>query len=136
MCIRDRDIKEGMANVVRGNINKGFEYPEIKFVLISDREIFESTKSRRRRKIDNANRIKSYNDINAGDYVVHVTHGIGQYMGTQKMVVGGITKDYLKIQYQGTDAVSYTHLHGVPVRRDKATEFMMKIKNFCVFQNA
>lgn len=100
-----QDIKEGVANVVRGNLNKGFEYPEIKFVLISDREIFESTKSRRRRKIDNANRIKSYNDINAGDYVVHVTHGIGQYMGTQKMVVGGITKDYLKIQYQGTDVL-------------------------------
>ena len=44
-------------------------------------------------------------DISVGDYVVHQTHGIGQYMGTKKMVVGGITKDYLKIQYQGTDSL-------------------------------
>ena len=62
-------------------------------------------KSRSRRKVENANRIKNYTDISVGDYVVHQTHGIGQYMGTKKMVVGGITKDYLKIQYQGTDSL-------------------------------
>lgn len=98
-----REFKAGETVVMRGNLSKGFEYPEIKLVLISDREIFETKKSRTRRKVENANRIKSYNDINPGDYVVHASHGIGQYMGTQKMSVGGITKDYLKIQYQGTD---------------------------------
>ena len=104
--ISDTDeIKEGATTVLRGNINKGFEYPEINFVLISDREIFETKKSRRKRQIDNANRIKSYNDINAGDYVVHAAHGIGQYMGTQKITVNNVTKDYLKIQYKGTDVL-------------------------------
>lgn len=97
------EIREGKTSIVRGNLNKGFEYPEIKLVLISDREIFETKKSRRHRKIENANRIKSYNDINPGDYVVHAAHGIGQYMGTQKITVNKIAKDYLKIQYRGTD---------------------------------
>jgi transcription-repair coupling factor (superfamily II helicase) len=99
------EFKQGETVIIRGSLNKGFEYPEINFVLVSDREIFESKKSRQKRKVDNANRIKSYNDINAGDYVVHQTHGIGRYMGTQKMTVNGVTKDYLKIQYRGTDSL-------------------------------
>lgn len=99
------EFKKGETVILRGNLSKGFEYPEIDFVLVSDREIFESKKSRQRRKTDNANRIKSYNDISAGDYVVHQTHGIGKYVGTQKMTVNGITKDYLKIQYRGTDSL-------------------------------
>ena len=101
----DAGFTQGETVIIRGNLNKGFEYPDIKFVLVSDREIFESKKSRRRRKADNTNRIKSYNDINEGDYVVHQTHGIGKYMGTQKVTVNGITKDYLKIQYRGTDSL-------------------------------
>lgn len=103
----DEDVKfnGGETVIIRGDLNKGFEYPEINFVLVSDREIFETKKSRARRKVENANRIKSYTDISVGDYVVHQTHGIGQYMGTQKMVVGGTTKDYLKIQYHGTDSL-------------------------------
>lgn len=96
-------FNKGETVIIRGELNKGFEYPEMGFVIVSDREIFETQKSRRKRKVENANRIKSYNDISAGDYVVHQTHGIGQYMGTQKMSVSGVTKDYLKIQYQGTD---------------------------------
>lgn len=104
---KDEEIKfnKGETVIIRGELNKGFEYPEMNFVLVSDREIFESKKSRSRRKVDNANRIKNYTDISVGDYVVHQTHGIGQYMGTQKMVVNGITKDYLKIQYHGTDSL-------------------------------
>ncbi len=104
---KDENIKfnKGETVIIRGELNKGFEYPEMKFVLVSDREIFETKKSRSRRKVENANRIKNYTDISVGDYVVHQTHGIGQYMGTQKMVVNGITKDYLKIQYQGTDSL-------------------------------
>lgn len=104
---KDDGIKfnKGETVIIRGELNKGFEYPEMKFVLVSDREIFETKKSRSRRKVENANRIKNYTDISVGDYVVHQTHGIGQYMGTQKMVVNGITKDYLKIQYQGTDSL-------------------------------
>ncbi|MDY3032049.1 MAG: transcription-repair coupling factor [Clostridia bacterium] len=101
----DEEFKAGETVVMRGRIKKGFEYPDIKFVLVSDNEIFEQKKSRRKRKEDNASRIRSYNDISPGDYVVHSAHGIGEYKGTQKMNVGGVMKDYLKIQYKGTDCL-------------------------------
>lgn len=99
------EFKKGEIVIMRGRTKKGFEYPEIKFVLVSDNEIFEQRKSRRKRKDDNAARIRSYNDISPGDYVVHSAHGIGEYKGTQKMNVGGVLKDYLKIQYKGTDCL-------------------------------
>lgn len=101
----DHDFFRNGISVIRGQIKKGFEYPDIKFVIVSDNEIFEQRKSRRKRKQDNANRIKSYSDISPGDYVVHSAHGIGEYKGTQKMNVGGVMKDYLKIQYKGTDCL-------------------------------
>ncbi|HIT85330.1 MAG TPA: transcription-repair coupling factor [Candidatus Ornithomonoglobus intestinigallinarum] len=100
-----REFKKGETVIIRGRIKKGFEYPDIKFVLVSDNEIFEQRRSRRKRKDDNAARIRSYNDISPGDYVVHSAHGIGEYKGTQKMNVGGVLKDYLKIQYRGTDCL-------------------------------
>lgn len=99
------DFNQGEIVIMRGNVGKGFEYPELRFAVVSDREIFEVKKSRRKREIDNANRIKSYNDINPGDYVVHATHGIGRYMGTQKMPVNDVVKDYLRIEYDGTDVL-------------------------------
>lgn len=97
------DFKSGEIVIIKGNVKNGFEYPELRFAAVSDREIFEIKKSRRKRDIDNANRIKSYNDINPGDYVVHVTHGIGRYIGTEKMTVNNTVRDYLKIEYRGTD---------------------------------
>lgn len=102
---KDKDFKSGEIVIIHGSQNKGFEYPELNFALISDREIFESGRRRRSRGMSNANRLKSYNDISPGDYVVHETHGIGQYMGLNKMTVNSVTKDYLKIQYRGTDVL-------------------------------
>lgn len=99
------EFNKGETVIMRGNGSGGYEYPDIKFVLVCEDEIFKSGKSRERRRKDNANRIKSYNDINVGDYVVHAGHGIGEYVGLQKMTVDGISKDYLKVQYRGSDVL-------------------------------
>ena len=101
----DGSFEKGEIVIIRGSGGSGYEYPEIKFALVSEREIFESRRSRDRRREKNENRIKSYNDINPGDYVVHSAHGVGEYAGTQKIVVDGIAKDYLKIKYKGTDVL-------------------------------
>ncbi len=98
-------FNEGEISVICGELKKGFEYPGLKFVLISEQEIFNTEKKRQKRKIENTQRLKSYNDINPGDYVVHQTHGIGKYTGMKKITVSGVTKDYLKIQYYGTDSL-------------------------------
>ena len=95
----------GEITIIHGSLSKGFEYPELNFVLISDSEIFDSRRRKKSRRVQNASRLKSYNDISIGDYVVHEAHGIGRYMGLHKMTVKGVTKDYLKIQYRGTDVL-------------------------------
>ena len=99
------DFKQGKISVMCGELKKGFEYPELNFVLISEQEIFDIEKKKQRRKIENTKRLKSYNEISIGDYVVHQTHGIGRYDGMKRMTVNGVSKDYLKIQYRGTDCL-------------------------------
>ena len=76
-----------------------------KFSIITETELFnkKSKKSVRRQKLSNAERIKSYSELKIGDYVVHVNHGIGKYLGIETLVINGIHKDYLHIRYQAND---------------------------------
>ncbi len=101
------NITKGQTVVTTGSLSSGFEYPLIGFVLVSDREIFleRRAKSRRAQQDKSAAKIRSFTDISPGDYVVHQTHGIGRYEGIQKLSVDKVTKDYLKIAYQGTDCL-------------------------------
>ena len=95
---------KGQVVVTHGALQKGFEYPLINFVLVSDKEIFGKEKTVRKSAFrKSAGRIKAFTDLNVGDYVVHQNHGIGQYMGIEKLVVEGAKKDYLKIRYKGDD---------------------------------
>ncbi len=99
-------ITRGKTVVTTGSLAGGFEYPLVGFVLISDREIYlERRKSRKTQQDKSAAKIRSFTDISPGDYVVHQTHGIGRYEGIQKLSVDKVTKDYLKISYQGTDCL-------------------------------
>lgn len=90
------------VNITIGNLAKGFELPLDKYVLISSQDLYKkSRQSRIRNKnLSNAERIKSYNELKEGDYVVHIAHGIGQYKGLETMVINGIHKDLLVIEYQ------------------------------------
>ena len=94
------------AQIVRGTINGGFELPTYKLAVIAENELFVNRRKKsqsRKQKLSNAERIKSYSDLNIGDYVVHVNHGIGKYLGIETLEIDGIHRDYLKIKYQGTD---------------------------------
>lgn len=100
-----KEFEKGKLTVICGDLKKGFEYPALDFILISEHEIFDTEKKVKKRKLENTQRIKSYNDINVGDYVVHRAHGIGRYDGMKRMTVAGVSKDYLKVSYQGTDSL-------------------------------
>ncbi len=94
----------GTISVVKGSVNKGFEYPLINTVVVSDREIFASEKKKRKVKRDaDTAKIKNPVDITPGDFVVHNVHGIGKYLGMKRLEVEGITRDYFKIEYRGND---------------------------------
>ncbi|MCL6572951.1 MAG: transcription-repair coupling factor, partial [Bacillus sp. (in: Bacteria)] len=95
----------GKVQVVKGNLHTGFELSIQKIVVITEEELFNKRvkKTTNRQKLSNAERIKSYSELKIGDYVVHVNHGIGKYLGIETLVINGIHKDYLQIHYQGTD---------------------------------
>lgn len=94
-------VEAGQILITTGSLYKGFEYPLIQFVVVSDKEIFgEEKKVKRRKKREKkGRRIESFTDLKVGDYVVHEVHGIGIYRGIEKMTVDGVKKDYMKISY-------------------------------------
>lgn len=99
--------QQGKVQVIVHQFESGFEMPLQQIALITDHELFKTTKKIRTKtqKLSNAERIKSYSEINKGDYVVHVHHGIGKYYGVVTLEVGGNHKDYLDIRYRGEDKV-------------------------------
>ena len=95
---------EGQVTLVEKTLRNGFEYPEIKTAVISDRAIASSV-SPKKKPIKPKGNIRSISDINEGDFVVHRYHGIGVYKGIHQLVVDNVTKDYLKIKYKGNDVL-------------------------------
>ncbi|RDU25112.1 transcription-repair coupling factor [Anaerosacchariphilus polymeriproducens] len=98
----DRKVKPGEIMVSYGKVKKGFEYPILKFAVISESDIFGSEKKKKKkRKKYEGQRIQSFTDLYIGDYVVHENHGLGIYRGIEKVEVDKIVKDYMKIEYAG-----------------------------------
>lgn len=98
----ERVVKKGEIMVSYGNIHHGFEYPLIKFVVISEGDIFGAEhRKKKKKKVYDGTKVNSFTDLNIGDYVVHENHGVGVYRGIEKIEVDKITKDYLKIEYAG-----------------------------------
>lgn len=100
----DYNDNDSPVKIIPHTISKGFEYTDIDTVFISYKDIFGSTKKKRRkRKLKNASKIDSFADLKIGDFVVHENHGVGKYTGTEQLEVQGINKDYLTIEYSGSD---------------------------------
>ncbi|MFD2727909.1 transcription-repair coupling factor [Enterococcus camelliae] len=95
----------GRSQIIQGSLQAGFEMPHDQVVVITEREIFQKVAKRRARRqtVSNAERLKSYNELKVGDYVVHENHGIGKYIGMETLEVDGIHQDYLTILYQNDD---------------------------------
>lgn len=106
---RDLEIKTSQIVVLGANISVGFQYPKIKFQVITDKEMVGANKAgvkkKKKKKQKNAAKIDSFLELKVGDYVVHENSGIGKYTGINQVSVGGIKKDYLKIVYQGGDSL-------------------------------
>ena len=100
-----QQLLPGRVQIMKGNLQTGFELSIQKIAVITEEEIFNKRvkKSASRQKLSNAERIKSYSELKIGDYVVHVNHGIGKYLGIETLVINGVHKDYLHIRYHGSD---------------------------------
>ena len=98
----DREIQPGEILLARGNTHKGYEYPLIRFAVITESDIFGKEKKRRKKQRRyEGTKIASFADLNVGDYVVHESHGLGIYRGIEKIEVDHVMKDYMKIEYSG-----------------------------------
>lgn len=101
----DDTVQQGKSLVTIGSLNSGFELPSYKLVVLTEEEVFTKKvrKPKRSQKMSNAERIKSYSELKVGDYVVHINHGIGKYLGIETLEINGVHKDYLHIKYAGND---------------------------------
>lgn len=95
--------ENGRVCLMSGSFGGGFEYPENKTVLITQGRTMDSSRKKKRKKKSNSEAIRSLADITEGDLVVHSGHGIGRFIGIRKLEMEGVTKDYITIQYAGTD---------------------------------
>lgn len=96
----DRSIEPGEIMLVAGRLSAGFEYPELKFVVLTEKDIFKSTKKTRRSPKYKGKGIGSLNEISTGDYVVHEKYGLGIYRGMEKIETEGIARDFINIEYR------------------------------------
>jgi len=96
----DKTILSGQTFIMEGTLGKGFEYYSSKLMVLAEDEIYGVSKRKRTpSKRKDARPIKSFTDLNPGDYVVHENHGIGKYIGIEQLKVQGSKKDYIKVKY-------------------------------------
>ncbi|WP_026673677.1 transcription-repair coupling factor [Alkalihalobacterium bogoriense] len=101
---RNKPIPESVQIII-GDLNSGFELPLQKLVVLTEEEVFtkKAKRKQRKQKISNAERIKSYSELQVGDLVVHANHGVGKYLGIETLEINGTHKDYLHLRYAGND---------------------------------
>ena len=97
----NREICPGEIMVVYGHAKKGFEYPLIKFAVMTESDIFGQEQKKKKKKNYSGSRIQDFAELSIGDFVVHEKHGLGIYRGIEKVEVDRIVKDYIKIEYRG-----------------------------------
>lgn len=95
----------GQIFMAYGNISHGARFSGSKLVLLSETEVFQQQKKRVTKKMfqEDGQKIHELNDLKIGDYVVHVNHGIGRYMGIERMKMDQVDRDYLIVKYSGED---------------------------------
>lgn len=112
-----RPVAPGEIMVTYGKLHKGFEYPLIKFVVITEGDMFGVEKRKKKRKKYNyeGKKISSFSELSVGDYVVHESHGLGIYKGLEKIEQDHVIKDYIKVEYGdgGNLYLPATRLEGI-----------------------
>ncbi len=93
------------ANIVKQKINNGFIFNNIVCISENDIGIQTNNQAKYKNNLHIGKKIKSYNDLTKGDYVVHINHGIGIYNGLVTLTKDGLSKDYIQLLYDGNDKI-------------------------------
>ena len=99
---QDRELMAGEIMTCYGHVLRGFEYPLLKYVFLSESDIFggDKKKKKKKQKKYEGQKIRDFAELNVGDYVVHESHGLGIYKGIEKVEIENVVKDYMKIEYR------------------------------------
>lgn len=103
----ETELQTGIAIISVGAFSTGFENYDIHLLVVSSEELF-SKDTKKRKKAHSAfsqGEKVVFSDLKMGDYVVHKTHGIGQFIGVNTIKADNITKDYIKIKYRNEDVL-------------------------------
>ena len=96
-------LEPGQPVILPVTLNRGFLYPDIRFAILSESDVYGVNRQKSRARARSGEKISAFTDLRVGDYVVHENHGIGQYMGTVRLASDGTYRDFLHIRYQGSD---------------------------------
>ena len=96
----------GQIRIALGALSAGAEYPALHLAILTEGQLMAPERKKQRlKKTDSRQKIQSYTDLTPGDLVVHVHHGVGRFLGMQRMPVDGVEKDYIQIGYAGGDCL-------------------------------
>ena len=123
--VNDQDDLYPGINITKGTLGCGIELLDEGLVVITEKELYDQDPAKKKAyvKYKNAKVLQRFDELNVGDYIVHDTHGIGQYLGIKTLEVQGVHRDYLYISYRGNDTLyvpveqfklirKYTSAHG------------------------
>ena len=103
VCLEDGPEDAHKVNVGFGELFNGFRFWNEDWLLLTENDIYGLQRRHRFKSKHKGAQIQYFNDIRGGDYVVHDIHGIGRYIGVETMLVDGMHRDYLLLQYAGSD---------------------------------
>ena len=96
-------LEPGRPVIFPLGIGRGFVYPDIKFAVVTESDIYGGNHQAKRSRVKSGEKLAAFTELKIGDYVVHENHGIGQYMGTVRLSSDGTYRDFLHIRYNGSD---------------------------------
>ncbi|MBQ3156788.1 MAG: transcription-repair coupling factor [Clostridia bacterium] len=102
-------LQPGRVTILPGTLGKGFVWEDAGLVVISDTDVYGAGYRKVKKRTHSGEKIAAFTDLKPGDYVVHEEYGVGVFLGTTQIKVGGpggIRRDFLQIQYNGSDKLN------------------------------
>ncbi len=96
-------LTRGAVLLSYGSLSAGMDIPEIKYLMLTETDISARKKKKRRKKYTEGQKISDFDELRAGDFIVHEDHGIGVFDKIERVVIDKIEKDFIKINYAGKD---------------------------------
>ncbi len=131
----DEEVGEGagsesVVSFVCGNLTVGFSEPLFRRVYFTMAEVYGKVR-RYHRMVPSREReyVSSFRDLKVGDYVVHLDHGIGRYVGLRRLEVQGVTGDFMELEYRNSDRlfVPISTIHLIQRYKSVSTEGVVQL---------